>query len=171
MGLIPVLPGNIEMIIIVMAVVYTAISIAAQRLLANPKKMREIQARVKIMQTEMNALIKSNAPQEQLMAKQKEFMPLISEQMKSSMKPMLVVLPLLLVTYYLIIPKLPIPSTYITSSKELFFIVVFGIGMVAAIVILLYDRAKGKEEMKELEKKNEVVKDDNSANYKAQNNQ
>ena len=170
MSLIPTLPTNIEIIIIVMAIAYTSISIAAQRLLANPKRMREIQAKVKVMQAEMNAMMKNKAPQEQLLAKQKEFMPLISEQMRNSMKPMLVVLPLLLITYYLIIPNLPIPSTYISSSKELFFIIVFGVGVVAAVIILLYDRAKGKKEMNETEGKKEE-KPDTSANYNPQNNQ
>lgn len=148
MGLLPVLPANIEIIVIVMAIVYTVVSIAAQRLLSNPKRMREIQARVQIMQKEMTDMMKRNASQDELMAKQKEFMPLMGEQMKNSMKPMLVVLPLLLATYYLIIPNLPFPPTYINGTKELFFIVVFAVGMVAAVFILLYDRKKSKEERK-----------------------
>jgi uncharacterized membrane protein (DUF106 family) len=147
-GWIPVLPLNIEILIVVMAVIYTSISLAAQRLLANTKRMREIQARVSILQKEMNEMMKRNAPQDQLMAKQKEFMPLIGEQMKNSMKPMLVIFPLLIVTYYLIIPHLPIASTYLGGAKTLFFIIVFGIGLIAAVAILLYDRRLIKKEMK-----------------------
>ena len=165
MGLIPVLPTNVEILLIVIAVAYTAVSVAAQRLLSNPKKMREIQARVQIMQKEMNAMLKSNAPQEELMKKQKEFMPLLGEQMKNSMKPMLVILPLLLLLYYFIIPHIPIiASNNIKSSKTFFFIAVFGLGIVSAIVVLLYDRKKTKQEMKEMENAY-------SANNGPQNNQ
>lgn len=151
MGLIPalpVLPLNIEILIVVMAVIYTAISIGAQRLLSNTKRMREIQVKVKVLQKEMNDMLKRNAPQEELALKQREFMPLIGEQMKNSMKPMLVIFPLLIVTYYLVIPNLPISSSSLGASKELFFIIVFGIGIASAIVILLYDRMMIKKETK-----------------------
>ncbi len=152
MGLIPVLPQNVETIIIIMAVIYTAISIAVQRLLTNPKRMREIQVKVQIMQKEMNEMLKRNAPQESLAAKQKEFMPLLGEQMKNSMKPMLVILPLLFLTYYVIIPHIPIiTASNLSGSKSLFFIVVLGLGLVAAVIVLLYDRQKAKQEMKVME--------------------
>jgi uncharacterized membrane protein (DUF106 family) len=165
MGLIPILPQNVEVILIIMAVIYTGISIAVQRLLSNPKKMREIQAKVSIMQKEMNAMLKSGAPQEQLAAKQKEFMPLLGEQMKNSMKPMLVILPLLFLTYYVIIPHIPIiTSSNLGSSKTFFFIIVFSLGIVSAIIILLYDRQKSKQEMKLLEASSQ-------ANPNPQNNQ
>jgi len=174
-GLIPSLPENIEILMIVMAIIYTSISLAAQRLLANPKRMREIQAKVQVLQKDMNKMLKTNAPQEQLMAKQKEFMPLIGEQMKNSMKPMLVILPLLLITYYLIIPHLPIESTLIGPAKEFFFVVVFSIGIIAAIGILIYDRKLIKKEVKQIE---EAAKDEGiieeraaSANPVIQDNQ
>jgi len=149
MGILPVLPINVEIMIIVIAVAYTAISILAQRKLTNPKRMREIQYKAKVMQKEMNEMLKNKAPQEELMAKQKEFMPLMGEQLKSSMKPMLVILPLLLIVYYVIMPVLPLGAGNLTSSKELFFIVVFGLGIVSAIVILLYDKGKTKKELAE----------------------
>ena len=149
MGILPVLPINVEIMIIVIAVAYTAISIFAQRKLTNPKRMREIQYKAKVMQKEMNEMLKNKAPQEELMAKQKEFMPLMGEQLKSSMKPMLVILPLLLIVYYVIMPVLPLGAGNLTSSKELFFIVVFGLGIVSAIVILLYDKGKTKKELAE----------------------
>ena len=150
-GLIPSLPQNIEILMVVMAIIYTSISIAAQRLLANTKRMREIQAKVQVMQKDMNAMLKRNAPQEELMAKQKEFMPLIGEQMKNSMKPMLVILPLLFITYYLIIPHLPIAQSYLGPAKEFFFVVVFSIGIIAAIGVLVYDRKLIKKEVKQIE--------------------
>lgn len=166
MGLIPVLPGNIEMIIIVMAVAYTAISIAAQRLLSNPKKMREIQTRVQLMQKEINEMMKRNAPQQELMKKQSEFMPLLGEQMKHSTKPMLVIFPLLLLTYYVIIPHLPfVSSSNLNSSKSLFFIIVLILGFASAAVVLVYDRQKAKQEAKQMRLENA------SANQGPQNNQ
>ncbi len=163
---LPTLPVNIEILIVVMAIIYTSISIAAQRLLANTKRMREIQAKISIMQKDMNAMIKANAPQDQLMAKQKEFMPLIGEQMKNSMKPMLVVFPLLIITYYVIIPNLPIGATNLASSKTLFFILVLGIGLISAGAILVYDRIMIKKEMKV-----QMDASANSANPPPQNNQ
>lgn len=156
-GLIPSLPQNIMLLMIGMAIVYTTISLVAQRKLANPKRMREIQAKVQVLQKDMNKMLKTNAPQDQLMAKQKEFMPLIGEQMKNSMKPMLVILPLLLITYYLVIPHLPIQAALIGPAKEFFFVVVFSIGIVAAIGILIYDRKLIKKEVHQIE---EAAKDE-----------
>src|SRR5580658_4241261 len=99
---LPVLPENVEILIIVMAIIYTSISLIAQRKLTNTKRMRQIQAKMQIIQKDMNEMIKRNAPQEELMARQKEFMPLVGEQMKNSMKPMIIIFPLLLITYYAI---------------------------------------------------------------------
>ncbi len=147
MGILPVLPVNVEIMVIVIAVVYTVVSVLAQRKLSNPKRMREIQYKAKMMQKEMNEMLKNKAPQEELMAKQKEFMPLMGEQLKSSMKPMLVILPLLLIVYYVLMPVLPLGAGNLNGSKELFFIVVFGLGIISAIVIMLYDRAKTKKEL------------------------
>ena len=41
------------------------------------------------------------------MAKQKEMMPLLGESMRSSMKPMFVILPMFLIVYYVLIPMIP----------------------------------------------------------------
>ncbi len=148
MGLIPVLPLNIEIIIAVLAVAYTVGSIFIQRKLSNPKRMREIQAKVAELQKDMNAMLKAKAGQEELAAKQKEMMPLIGEQMKNSMKPMLIVFPLLIVVYYLLIPRIPLiaQNNVVNSSKELFFIIVFVLGLVAAAIVMIYDRRAGKRE-------------------------
>ena len=158
MGLLPVLPTNTLLIVAAIAVVYTAVSITAQRKLTNPKRMREIQYKSKIMQKEMNDMLKNKAPQEALMAKQKEFMPLMGEQLMSSMKPMLVILPLLLVIYYVLMPALPLGAGNLNGSKELFFIIVFALGIVSAIVILIYDKAKTKKELAEQQQSQEPIK-------------
>jgi len=147
MALLPVLPINVEILIIIIAVAYTVTSIFVQRKLSNPKRMREIQYKTKLMQKEMNEMLKNKASQEQLMAKQKEFMPLMGEQMKNSMKPMLVILPLLLIIYYVIMPALPIFSSNLGGSKLLFFIAIFVLGIVSSIIIFIYDRGKTKKEI------------------------
>ena len=144
----PVLPQNVEIVVVAIAIAYTVISIVIQRKLSNPKKMREVQAKIQIVQKEMNEMLKRNAPQNELMSKQKEIMPLMGESMKSSMKPMFVIFPLLILTYYLIIPSLPFGSNNVASIKTTFFYIVFILGMVSAVIIMLYDRKKAKEEMK-----------------------
>jgi len=147
MGILPVLPTDVEIIVIIMAIAYTAISIAVQRLLTNPKRMREIQAKVQTMQKDMNDMMKRNAPQEQLAAKQREFMPLLGEQMKNSMKPLFIIFPMLLAVYYVIIPHIPIiPASMVANTKSFFFIIVLIMGIASAVVVLLYDRQKGKTE-------------------------
>ncbi|MDE1870646.1 MAG: DUF106 domain-containing protein [Candidatus Micrarchaeota archaeon] len=173
MGLIPSIPSlptNVEIIIIVMALAYTGISIAAQRLLSNPKRMREIQSKVQALQKELNSMMKSNAPQEELMKKQREIMPLLGEQMKSSMKPMIVIFPLLILTYYVVIPHMPLLSKYVSASKSLFFILVFIIGIITAIVIFIYDRKMLKEE-REFRKDEKIIDQKYSGNNGPQNNQ
>lgn len=148
---IPVLPMNVEILIIVIAVVYAMVSIVLQRKLSDPKRMRQIQAKIQLVQKEMNAMLKSNATQEQLMAKQKEVMPLMGESMKNSMKPMLVLLPMLLLTYYWLLPSIPIVATNLSGAKELFFIIILAVGLVSAVIIMIYDKNKAKEEMKEMQ--------------------
>lgn len=147
MGLIPSLPTNVTIVIIVMALVYTGVSVAVQRLLGNPKRLREIQAKVQVIQKEMNAMIKSKAAPEELMKKQKEIMPLMGEQMKYSMKPMIVIFPLLIIMYYVIIPHMPLFSQDLAASKSMFFIVVLIVGLITAGIIMVYDRKMIKQEM------------------------
>src|SRR5271157_4807555 len=88
-----------------MAVAYVLVSIGLQRRLANPRKTYEAQDRIKAMTKELTELTKNKADQAVLAAKQKEITGVLSESMRSQMKPMFVVLPLFLVLYYLVFPS------------------------------------------------------------------
>jgi uncharacterized membrane protein len=62
-------------------------------------------------------------------------MPLLGESMRSSMKPMFVMLPMFLIVYYVLVPMIPFraPATP-KNIQQFFFIVVFISGIVSAIV-------------------------------------
>lgn len=149
------LPMVAEIAVIVIAIVYTAASIAIQRKLVDPKKQRETQYMISAITREMNAMVKSNAPQEQIKAKQQEIMPLMSKSMLSQFKPMFVILPVFLILYYGVLPHAPawFPSLFGSVSAKMvqnqFFIVVIIMGFAASAIVMLYDRKKAKEEMGE----------------------
>jgi uncharacterized membrane protein len=73
-------------------------------------------------------------------------MPLMSMSMKSSFKPMFVILPIFLLLYYWIMPHMLVMmpqvfgSTTKTAVMSLFFIAVFVLGMAASFVVLAYDK-------------------------------
>jgi uncharacterized membrane protein (DUF106 family) len=147
LGLIPTftLTSSQETIIVALGLVYALFAVAIQRALSNPKRLREIQAQISKATKEINQMVKSKVPEAQIMAKQKEIMPLLGESMKSSMKPMFVILPLFLIVYYVLVPKLPLgaPATPKTI-QEFFFMVVFIAGIVAAIALMIYDKLQTK---------------------------
>ncbi|HUY69948.1 MAG TPA: EMC3/TMCO1 family protein [Candidatus Baltobacteraceae bacterium] len=147
MGLIPVitLPMNAEIIIVGVGICYTMLTIVIQRKLTNPKKLREIQGRMKDLTKEMNEMAKANATKEQIAAKQSQLMPLMGESMRAQLKSMFVLLPMFVLFYYLLVPNLPLGVTDATASiKTLFFYTVFGFGMVMLVVTTLYDRRKAR---------------------------
>lgn len=154
MGLIPVftLTQSQEMIIVVIAVAYALFAVVIQRKLSNAKRLREIQAQISKTTKEMNLMMKNKVPEAQIMAKQKEMMPLLSESMKSSMKPMFVILPLFLLVYYVLIPMIPFgaPATP-KSIQSFFFTVVFVVGIATALVMMVYDRQQTKKAEKLLD--------------------
>jgi uncharacterized membrane protein (DUF106 family) len=145
------LPVGAELTIIALSLAYTLISVILQRKLTNPKRNREIQATIKLHTKELNALVKSNASKEQIAKKQGEVMPLMSESMRSSMKPMLVILPMFFVVYYMALPALPAQLGLTTADaaktvQSLFFWVVFVFGILSSVVVLIYDRIATKKE-------------------------
>ncbi|MDE1810603.1 MAG: DUF106 domain-containing protein [Candidatus Micrarchaeota archaeon] len=149
MGIIPVitLPMNAIVIIVAIGLCYTLLTVFLQRKLTNPRKLRDIQAKMKQLSKEMNDMAKSNAPKEQIMAKQKELMPLMGESMRAQLKSMFVILPLFIAFYYLFVPNLPLGVTDATASiKTVFFITVFTFGIVMVIVTTLYDKRKARIE-------------------------
>ncbi|MDE1865969.1 MAG: DUF106 domain-containing protein [Candidatus Micrarchaeota archaeon] len=154
MGLIPTFTFTTsqEAIIIVIAVAYAIFAVVVQRKLSNAKRLREIQAQISKISKEMNKMMKEKVPEAQIMAKQKEMMPLLGESMRSSMKPMFVILPLFLVVYYVLVPQLPLgaPATPKTI-QQFFFLVVFVVGLISAVVMMIYDRTQTKKMEKELD--------------------
>lgn len=146
-----------ELAVFGIAAAYTLASIALQRRLADPKKQREIQYTLSALSRELNAMAKSNATQEAMKAKQQELMPLMSKSMMSQFKPMFVILPIFLVLYYWILPSVPawFPALFgvdgAKSVQSFFFIVVLVMGFAASVAVMVYDRKKAKEEMKERE--------------------
>lgn len=143
-------------VVVAVAIAYAAGALLLQRKLTNPKRMREIQRRLKVHTKMLNEMVKSGAPKDAIAAKQGEVMPLFSESMKSQMKPLLVVLPLFIVLYYALLPLL-ISSMGASGStinfilpdltyENFFFVVVFIIGMALSISVMVYDRKKGKAE-------------------------
>ncbi len=148
MGLIPtfIMTQPQEAIIIVIAILYVMLSVAIQRKLSNAKRLREIQAKISEVTKEMNQMMKAKAPEAQIAAKQKEMMPLLGESMRSSLKPTFVIIPLFLIVYYVLVPMLPLgaPSTP-KSIQQLFFITVFILGIVSAVILMIYDKQQTKK--------------------------
>ncbi len=149
------MPINAEIWIVVIALAYTIISVILQRTLTNPKKTREIQRRMKEISQELNDLVKRNAEQETIRAKQAELMPLMSKSMMSSFKPMFAILPIFLVLYYWLVPHLLVfmPQVFASTSKTavsgLFFMSVFVLGLASSFVVLAYDKKKASDELKQ----------------------
>jgi uncharacterized membrane protein (DUF106 family) len=143
----------LEIEIIGFAALYSVIAILIQRVVVDAKKMRELNLQVRELQKEVNELIKNKAPQEHIMNKNKEMMPLLSETMKKQMKPMLVLLPLSLIVYGLVLPYVfhDAAGTYVNFIWKLgyttFFIVaLFIIGFVIAMFVQMYDKKKALQE-------------------------
>lgn len=146
MALFPVLPMNVTIIIVAIAMVYVVASVFVQRKLSNPKKMRYLQARIKGIQGEFTQMMKSNAPKEQINAKQMELLKHTKESMQNSMKPMIVIFPMLLIFEYALLPSLPL-GVSVASMQSMFFWAIVILGLASSVVIMLYDRKKMKEEM------------------------
>ncbi len=135
-------------IVAVLAIIYAACTVVLQRKLSNAKRMREINAKIQKVTKEMNQMVKNKAPEAEISARQKEIMPLLHESMKSSLKPMFVVLPIFLVVYYLLLPMLPFAAAANNTKgvQGLFFTVVFVTGMVLAVAMMVHDRRMTKLE-------------------------
>lgn len=139
--------GESAMIAIVLiAVAYAIVNITVQRKISNAKRMRQINAQMTKLSKELNDMIKNKANQADIEAKQKEMMPMLKESMMSSFKPMFVILPMFALVYYVLIPMLPFSAGHVKGVQELFFITVFIVGFVLAMVLLVRDRKIAKME-------------------------
>jgi len=100
------MPPMIAASIIAIGIAYAIFSVVLQRKLVDPKRMREIQYKVNMLSKDLNAMIKNNASKEEISNKQKELMPLMSENMKKQFKPMIVILPIFFLVYYVLLGAL-----------------------------------------------------------------
>ena len=138
---------NLE-IIVAIAVVYAGLVILVQRRLGNVDKMYEIRARMSSSQKHLMQLIKDNAPKETISEKQRELMGISTESMKLQFKPMLVVLPMFLLLYYVILPMkfnmgLNVTVLTYTVSYHFFFVaLLFVVGLLFSILFSVYDRRR-----------------------------
>lgn len=142
---IAALGTNTIIIIMAIAVSYIVFATFLSRWLTNAKRMRHVQAEVKILTKEMNELVKNKAPPAEMAAKQKQVMVLMRESMGASFKPMLVLLPLTLVLYDYGMPALLQASQRAPGQNLLFIALVIG-GIVASIITYLWDKAQMKKE-------------------------
>ncbi|MDE1856538.1 MAG: DUF106 domain-containing protein [Candidatus Micrarchaeota archaeon] len=150
-----IMPMNIELVVIVVALAYASLYAFSQVRLIDRKRMRELQKLMKQHQKDLGELIKNKAPQEHIDAKQKELMPVIKENMLSILKPSLIMLPAFYILYRWLIPTAF--ASYASSvaylipgfafgPSSLFFACSVIFGFVVSISVLLYDRKKMREE-------------------------
>lgn len=135
-------------ILVAISVAYALASVFIQRKVSNAKKLRETQAKIQKVSDEVKIMMKNKAPDTEIMAKQKEIMPLMGESMRSSLKPMFVILPIFAAMYYFIIPHLPFAVGNVKNVQEFFFVVVFIVGFVVAMIMMVRDRKIVKQEEK-----------------------
>lgn len=136
--------------IAVIAIAYALFTVAVQRhpKISNRKRMYEIQQQVKSTSDEMNRMVKNGASKEEIMSKQKEIMPLLSESMRSQMKPMFIIFPVLIVLYYFLLPMgFPKGTTVDLLSFQLsyqtFFIVVsFVVAFPLSLIFMALDKKR-----------------------------
>lgn len=132
------------------ATVYIAFSVLAQRKLVNRKRMYEVQSSLKAKSNELTEMSKRGADKESMAAKQKEITSLLSESMSSQFKPMLAILPVFFLLYYLALPSLFPASATVTlfsmtfNYKSYFIMVAFVLGFVVSMAVMAYDSFKMK---------------------------
>lgn len=134
------------------------VSTLLQRKLINTKKSRQIQYRMNMISKEVKEMIKNKESTDAINQKNKEMMPLASESMKMTLKPMIAIFPLFIFVYYVVIGmylsdwKKYVVNFIIPMHYKTFFIVfILIVGMVIGIAISIYDRKKAKEEMSNTE--------------------
>ena len=144
------LPINVILAVVLLAVAYTSTTLKIQRKIADPRKMRETQAKMQRLNKEMSEMMKMK---QDVRAKQAEMMPLLKESMHNQLKSMLVVLPMFFAVYYGALPFLMHPYVgdqvmFIVplSYSSLFIATAFVFGFSLGMVLMLRDRIKGKKD-------------------------
>jgi uncharacterized membrane protein (DUF106 family) len=139
------------------AVAYVALSMFLQRKLGDAKRMRQMQELIKAKSKELNDMAKAQASKAELEAKQKEVTDLLGQSMKSSFKPLIAVLPVFFILYYLILPMMfphtltfTIPVLSTVSYQTYFIVVAFITGIIASIVVMFWDKRELAREKQQI---------------------
>ncbi len=138
--------------LITAGIVYAIFSVVVQRRLSNVDRMYEIRARMSQHTKELMEMTKTNAPKEKIAAKQKDLTTTSMESMKNQMKPMLIVLPIFAIVYYVLVPMgfatagITVILLGFTLNYQLLFIVVtFVSGILLSIIFSMRDRKRLKD--------------------------
>ncbi len=97
------MPAATEATILAIGLLYLGLTLTLQRKLVNVNRMRELRMKMSDLNKELKEMMKNKASQEAIMTKNKELMPIAAEQMRSSLKPMLII-PLFFILYYYLLP-------------------------------------------------------------------
>jgi uncharacterized membrane protein (DUF106 family) len=147
------MPLFIVVAVVVIGICYSMLSIFVQRRFGNPKRQREIQAKMRDLSKQMQEKAKKN---EDVSEQQKQLMPLLNENMKLQLKSTLFILPLFFIIYYGALPIVfhPYSNTEINfivplTYTGLFFVAVVVSGLIGSSVVLLRDRKLSKAMMQQ----------------------
>ena len=137
--------------LVLIALVYVAISVAAQRKFSNIKRIKEIR-------TEMNAKLAEvkkmgNEASKEIMAeKQKEMAALTSEMMKHQLKSSFIILPVFVVLVYFALPYIFANESFsfiafgLAFTYRTFFVAAaFTFGILSSVIIAGYDKMAAKK--------------------------
>jgi len=159
-----VMPLYAELVVIAIGVLDVIVSIYLQRkVFIDEEKMYRSQMKMKKFQSDMKEMVKNKASQEELMNKQKEMMPLMSENMSFSIKSAIPSLILFFAIYDLILPYIykAIAPNYIDATvyfimplnyHTLFWATILILGIVGAIYMAIRDRKNIKKLAEKVEK-------------------
>lgn len=138
--------------IIAIGAIYALFAVYLQRRLSNMDTMYATQDAIKAKSDELVAMTKQGAAKEQLDLKQKEVMAMVSQSMKSQLKPMLVVFPLFIIVYYYAIPfAFASAAASLTFTmfnfdyKTLFIVVTFVVGFFTSMTLMSLDKKRLKK--------------------------
>jgi uncharacterized membrane protein (DUF106 family) len=144
-----------ELVITALAIVYVIFSVTMQRKLTNPSRTQEIQKLIKDKSKELNDLAKGGASQEQMAKKQKEVTTLLSESMRSQMKPMFVILPIFFIMFYVVFPAVfpaDLKVDFLSAPwdyKSYFIMVSFVVGIATSLGMSVYDKMRLAKKQKQ----------------------
>ena len=96
---------SIELELLAVAVGYSLLLVAFQRLLVDVDRMYELRAHINKHQKNLMEMAKNNASKEEMGEKQKLLIAATTESFKMQIKVMVVTLPIYAVLYYFVLPK------------------------------------------------------------------